>query len=105
MGVSGSGESCGGDVAVGGDAEADGLGAPGGGQAGLGELVVGGGEADLESFGFAVPALAFSLGDAGQQVAANVFQPRPPGEVDPEERTPEAPLTELQGNVPVQRPV
>ena len=71
----------------------------------LGEFLLCAGEADLESFGFAVPALAFSLGDAGQQVAANVFQPRPPGEVDPEERTPEAPLTELQGNVPVQRPV
>src|SRR5215469_11906131 len=56
----------------------------------LGEFLLRGGQADLESFGFAVPALAFSLGDAGQQVAANVFQPRPPGEVDPEERTPEA---------------
>jgi hypothetical protein len=61
----------------------------------LGEFLLRGGKADLESFGFAVPALAFSLGDAGQQVAADVFQPRPPGEVDPEERAPEVPLTEL----------
>jgi hypothetical protein len=63
--VSGGGDGRGGDVAVGGDAEADGLGATGGGHVGLGDLVVGGGEADLESFGLAGPALALGLGNAG----------------------------------------
>jgi hypothetical protein len=66
MAVSGGGQG-GGDVAAGGDAEADMLGAAGGGQVGLGDLVVGGGEADAESFGFAGPALAFGLGDAGEE--------------------------------------
>ena len=82
MGVSGSGEGRGGDVAVGGDAEADGLGPAGGGQVGLGEFVVGGGEADLESFGFAGPAFAFGLGDAGQEVVADLFQAAPLGGVE-----------------------
>jgi len=31
----------------------------------LGEFVVGGGKADLESFGFAGPAFALGFGDAG----------------------------------------
>jgi hypothetical protein len=53
MEVCGGGEGGGGDVAVGGDAEADGLGAACGGQVGLGEFAVRGGEADAESFGFA----------------------------------------------------
>jgi hypothetical protein len=57
-----------GDVAIGGDAEVDGFGATGSGQVGLGEFVVGGGEADLESFGFAGPAFALGFGDAGQEV-------------------------------------
>jgi hypothetical protein len=61
----------------------------------LGEFLFRGGQADLESFGFAVPALAFSLGDAGQQVAADVFQPWALGRVNAEERAPEVPLTEL----------
>jgi hypothetical protein len=34
-----------------------------------GELVVRGGEADLESLGFAGPAFALGLGDAGQEVS------------------------------------
>ena len=61
----------------------------------LGELVLRGGEADLQALGFAVPAFALGLGDAGDQVVADLFQPRPLGEVDPEERAPEVPLTEL----------
>ena len=36
-------------------------------------LAVGGGEADLESFGFAGPAFAFGLGDAGQEVVADTY--------------------------------
>ena len=66
MGAS-RGEGRSGDVAVGGDAEVDGFGASGGGQVGLGDLVVGGGEADAESFGLSGPALALGLGDAGRQ--------------------------------------
>ena len=90
MAVSGGGYGRGGDVAVGGDAEVDGLGAAGGGRVGLGELVVRGGEADLESFGFAGPAFAFGLGDAGEEVVADVFQAAPLGGVDPQERAPDA---------------
>jgi hypothetical protein len=42
-----------------------------GGQVGLGELVVGGGEADLESLGFAGPAFApgFGCHEAGRRSA------------------------------------
>ena len=80
------GEGCGGDVAVGGDAEVDVLGSAGGGQVGLGDFVVGGGEADLESFGFAGPAFAFGFGDAGEEVVADLFQAAPLGGVDAQER-------------------
>ena len=59
MGVCGGGEGGGGDVAVGGDAEADGLGAACGGQVGLGEFAVRGGEADAESSGFAALPLNY----------------------------------------------
>ena len=85
MGVSGCGDGRGGDVAVGGDAEADGFGPAGGGQVGLGELVVGGGEADLESFGFAGPAFALCFGDAGQEVVADLFEAVPLCGVDSQE--------------------
>jgi hypothetical protein len=74
----------GGDVAVGGDAAADGFGASGGGQVGLGDFVVGGVEADLESFGFAGLALAFGFGDAGLEVVADLFEAVPLGGVDAE---------------------
>jgi len=62
----------------------DGLGAAGG--VGLGGYVVRGGEADLESFGFAGPAFAFGLGDAGEEAVADVFQVAPLGGVDSQER-------------------
>jgi hypothetical protein len=68
------GKGGGGDVAVGGDTEADGLGAAGGGHLGLGDFVVRGGEADLESFGFSGPAFAFGVGDAGVEVVADLLQ-------------------------------
>ena len=42
----------------------DGGGAAGDEPVDLGELGVGGGEADLQSFGFAGPAFTFGLGDA-----------------------------------------
>ena len=38
----------------------------------LGELLVGAGQADLESFDFAVPAFAFGFGDAGGEVVADL---------------------------------
>ncbi|MDQ2816081.1 MAG: hypothetical protein M3Z75_30625 [Actinomycetota bacterium] len=83
MEVSGCGDGRGGDVAVGGDAEAGGFGSAGGGQVGLGKLVVGGGEADLESLGFAGPAFALCFGDAVQEVVADIFESAALGGVDP----------------------
>jgi hypothetical protein len=62
-----------------------GAGAEGGGQVVLGELVAGGGEADLESLGFAGPAFAPGFGDAGQEVVADAFQAAALGGVDPQE--------------------
>ena len=44
-------------------------GAAGGDLVHLGEFVAGGGEADLESFGFAGPAFAFGFGDAGGRLS------------------------------------
>jgi hypothetical protein len=85
MGVCGGGEGGGGDVAVGGDAEADGLGAACGGQVGLGEFAVRGGEADAESSGFAGPSFAFCFGDAGEEVVADFFEAVALGGVDAEE--------------------
>ena len=82
--VSGGCQGGGGDVAVGGHAKADGFGPAGGGQVALGELVVGGGEADLESLGFTGPAFALGFGDAGQEVVADFFEAVPLGGVDSE---------------------
>jgi hypothetical protein len=93
--ISGCCQGGGGDVAVGGDAEVDVLGSAGGGQVGLGELVVGGGEADLESLGFADPAFALGFGDASQEVVADLFEAVPLGGVDSEEGASDDPLTEL----------
>jgi hypothetical protein len=94
-GVSGGGQGRGGDVAVGGDAEADGFCPAGGAHVGLGDLVVGGVEADLESFGFAGPAFAFGFGDAGEEVVADLFQAASLVRGDPQERAPDAGLTEM----------
>jgi hypothetical protein len=63
----------------------DGLGASGGDEVCLGDFVVGGGEADLESSGFAGPAFAFGFGDAGVEVVADLFQAVPLGGVDSQE--------------------
>jgi hypothetical protein len=51
----------------------------------LGELAVGAGEADLESFDFAEPAFAFCFSDASLEVAADLFQPWPLCGVWPQE--------------------
>jgi hypothetical protein len=94
-GVSGCCEGCCGDIAVGGDAEVDGFGVAGGGGVGLGDLVVGGVEADAESFGFPGPAFAPGFGDAGQEVVADLFEAVALGGVDAQEGAADAPLTEL----------
>ena len=82
--ISGHGGGAGGDVAVGGDAEADG-GGPAGPLVELGELVPGGGEADAQALGLAEPALPFGLGDAGGEVVADVGQAWPLVRVDAED--------------------
>jgi hypothetical protein len=84
-----------GDGGEGGDAEGHGCVPAGDEPVDLGELGVGGGKADLESFGFAGPALLFGFGDAGGQVLADGGQPVPLGRVDAEQGTANAPLTEL----------
>ena len=71
------------------------LGSAGGGQVGLGEFVVGGGEADLESLGFAGPAFALGFGDAGQEVVADFFEAAALCGVDAQEGASDAPLTDL----------
>jgi hypothetical protein len=78
------GGGAGGDVAVGGDAEADG-GGPAGPLVELRELVPGGGEADAQALGLAEPALPFGLGDAGGEVVAEVGQAWPLVRVDAED--------------------
>ena len=88
--ISGCCQGGGGDVAVGGDAEVDVLGSAGGGQVGLGELVVGGGEADFESLGFAGPAFALGFGDAVQEVVADFVESAALGGVDSQEEAPDA---------------
>ncbi len=84
-----------GDVAEGGHAQADGGVALGGEPVGLGEFGVRGGEADLESFGFADPAFSPGFVDAGDQVVADARQTGPLIWGNPEKGTSDAPLTEL----------
>ena len=52
----------------------------------LGELGAGAGEADFESFGFPEPAVGFGLGDAGDEVVADLDQTWPGGGVGAQER-------------------
>ncbi|MEE1805119.1 hypothetical protein [Streptomyces sp. BE133] len=51
----------------------------------LGEFPLRSGEADLKALDFAKPALAFGFGDAGDEVVADVNQPRPLGRIGSEE--------------------
>ena len=74
-----------GSVGEGGDAELDGLVAAGGDLVHLGELGAGAGEADFQSFGFTEPAVGLGLGDAGDEVVADLDQARPGGGVWPQE--------------------
>src|SRR5439155_7757470 len=56
----------------------------------LGELAVGAGEADLQAFGFAGPALASGFGDAVVQVGADLHEPGALRGLWPQERAPDA---------------
>src|SRR5712691_11944327 len=56
----------------------------------LGELVVGAGEADLESLDLAEPAFAFGFGDPGGEVDADFGDARPLGRVGPVHAAPQA---------------
>jgi hypothetical protein len=59
------------------------------------ELLPGGGQADLQSVDLAQPALAFGLGDAGDQVVADLDQTVTLGGIGSKERAAQAALTEL----------
>jgi hypothetical protein len=51
----------------------------------LGDFLLGSGEADLEPLDLAEPSFAFGLGDAGDQVVADVGKSCPLGRIGPEE--------------------
>jgi len=55
------------------------------GRVDLGDLVLGAGEADLESLDLAEPAFAFGLGDAVVQISADFFEPSALAGVRPQE--------------------
>src|SRR5215470_5018845 len=74
------------DVGECGHAELDRGGLPLLGCIDLGELVIGAGEADLQAFDFAGPALAFGFGDAVVQVGADLLEPGALGWLWPQER-------------------
>ena len=61
----------------------------------LGEFGLGTGQAHLEAFGFAEPAVLFGLGDARGQVAADLHQVGSLSGVGAQQRAPQVPLTEL----------
>ena len=65
-----------GDVGQAGHAEVDGA-AAGCEAVELGEFVGGGGEADVEAFGFAGPVLPAGFVDAGEQVVADGYESWP----------------------------
>jgi hypothetical protein len=69
--------------------------AAGGQRVELGELGGGCGEADLESFDFAEPALLAGFGDAVVQVVADAGQAGPLGRVGAQQGAADDPLTEL----------
>jgi hypothetical protein len=64
----------------------DGVGAAGADMVHLGKFGVRAGEADFETLGFAVPAVGFGFGDAGEQVVADLFQPCAGGRIRAQQR-------------------
>jgi hypothetical protein len=72
----------------------DGL-AAGGDLVHLGELLPGGGEADVQALGVAGPALAAGFCDAGGQVVRDLGEAPALGRVGAQQRASDAPLTEL----------
>lgn len=66
-------------------AELDGVGLVLEGGIDVGKLLLGAGEADLEAFNLVEPAFALGLGDAGDEVVADVGQPCPLGWIGSEE--------------------
>lgn len=56
----------------------------------LGELVLGAGAADFKALDFAEPVLALGLGDAGEQVVADLGGARPLARVRPVHAAPQA---------------
>jgi len=87
--LAGGGYGAVGDVGEARHAEVDG-GAPPGEIIELGELVLGGGEADLQALSLAEPAFALGFADAGLEVVAQTGQPWPLGRVSPQQRAPDA---------------
>jgi len=61
----------------------------------LGELLAGGGKADLQALCFTGPAFALGFADAVDQVVADLGQPGSLGGVGAQQRAADAPLTEL----------
>ena len=72
----------------GGDAQVDRGVAAGGDLVHLGEFVAGTGEADLQALGLAEPPVRFGLGDAVQQVVADLGETAALGWIGPEQRAP-----------------
>lgn len=68
--------------------------AAGGDLVGVGEFLLGGGEADLQAFGFPGPALLVCLLETGLQVVADLDQPVALGWVGAQQGAADAPLTE-----------
>jgi len=91
----GDSDGAAGDGAEGWHAEVDGPVAAGGDLVHLGEFVPGGGEAGLESLGFAGPAFALGFGDAGGEVGADFGEPGFLGGVGAQERAADAGFSEL----------
>jgi hypothetical protein len=56
----------------------------------LGEFLAGGGQADLQALGFSGPVFALGFAGAGDQVVADLGQPRPLGGVGPQQRAADA---------------
>ena len=69
------------------------------------ELLLGAGQADLETFGLAEPAFRLGFGDSGDQVVADLGKPCPLGRVRSQERASDAsircPVLQMD---PFQRP-